>query len=744
MTRKIPTNSRSADAAAQLSHKLLSLEAELKERTRTGGVSASGFARRVKRIGKVHATLALLQQIAGENEPEKGAGVDIGLPLLEACTPTERAICDDYLGVRADTTEATATEAEAVLRWLSDAASGRGNALLATFRLSRLKTFIQGHEERVAALTAAAQAQEGQAEALVSQYRGRHQRELGRTTLEALVRIFGDLGQSIQRVAKLKATFKTEEAKARKMGAMIRALKERLGGPLHAVPPPAPGALVDAALAAESITAPHIVRASSRRALVEQFWEDVLRQPPSAPGHALMDAARAQMARAQAAAAETTERMALEETWRQRRAAAEAARKKARADKEAWQRAREAHAANENATRIAALNARKMERLAAEAARKRQVAEAEAARREGRQALAARKKELEELEAAERRELEAKAAERLVDEERLDSERRAEGAALDAAERAEAGLAEAAAREELVLTEAARRFKDEVEREERALVEAALARRAAVDAAIKAQADAAAERKEAAARDARKVAGRRLRLEGEAAARREVEWRLDALRNPVAMGEAGRISDLARLEGEKTDAADAERKRLKEEENRVAAGERREATEAASAQQEAERQAAMEAERVASERARAGVEQELARTAKRAESERNASSRAEEVCLATVAARADEVRSAADVAEIEHHMGAAEARRDGLVPTRTRDGASAVANDSLPPHGSPVIYPDKLARQVERRAVYATPPTGLPKLPNLVGLTVAPGFDAQLPAIPTDEGPSIP
>lgn len=263
----------------QFAHRILSLDADLRERARDGSVSPQGYARRLKQLGKMQTDLAALRQLAANDTPEHQAQVDVGLPVLVTCSPPEKAICDDYLTVRKDTTAAAAAEAETVLRWLQDAAHGKGNALQTTLRLSKMRKLITKHEERFAVLTAADAAQEQKAETLLDQFKGRHLRALGKSTLEGLVRIYEELDAASSRIARLKTAFKREERQARKMHAMIEALREQVRKPLPFVPPPAPGELVDFALKAEDFTAPGLKKTRERRLLVERFWHEVLHKP---------------------------------------------------------------------------------------------------------------------------------------------------------------------------------------------------------------------------------------------------------------------------------------------------------------------------------------------------------------------------------------------------------------------------------------------------------------------------------
>src|SRR4051794_17388852 len=78
------------ELVAQYHHRLLSLEADLKDQAKAGSLSPRAFSRRVKQLKVVHKQLAGLQQVsAAEEGGGKLTAADIGLPLLEDCTPEE-------------------------------------------------------------------------------------------------------------------------------------------------------------------------------------------------------------------------------------------------------------------------------------------------------------------------------------------------------------------------------------------------------------------------------------------------------------------------------------------------------------------------------------------------------------------------------------------------------------------------------------------------------------------------------
>ena len=78
------------ELVAQYHHRLLSLEADLKDQAKAGSLAPRAFARRVKQLKKVHERLAELQQVSAAEDGGKLTSADIGLPLLDECTPEGR------------------------------------------------------------------------------------------------------------------------------------------------------------------------------------------------------------------------------------------------------------------------------------------------------------------------------------------------------------------------------------------------------------------------------------------------------------------------------------------------------------------------------------------------------------------------------------------------------------------------------------------------------------------------------
>lgn len=268
-----------ADLVAQYHHRLLSLEADLKDRARAGGLDPALFAKRVKTLKEVHRELNALQRLCIAETPGRLTNTDIGLPVLDDCTPEELRVVELFLEERELDVLELEQEASKVYTWLQDAISGKVGALRLTLRLSKLRALIAGHEKRAATQAEEARALNLSTEKLISQTSGGKSREAGRSTLDALMELFASLEATISRVAKLKAASRREEAKVEAMRSWLREHEGKLQHLRSASPPPTPLATAQAARDLPQKMAKEIHRSKRRRDLIERFWQEVVSQP---------------------------------------------------------------------------------------------------------------------------------------------------------------------------------------------------------------------------------------------------------------------------------------------------------------------------------------------------------------------------------------------------------------------------------------------------------------------------------
>jgi hypothetical protein len=264
------------ELVAQYHHRLLSLEADLKDQARSGSLSTRAFSQRVKKLKDVHASLAELRKLCLVENPGKLTSADIGLPLLDDCTPAEREVCERFLVEKELELRMLELQSGQVYRWLGDAVAGYTNPLRIILRLSKMRKMIQSFEKRLETLADAATVMSHHIDKLVGKMKGGSGRQNARSTVEALMALFSQLDGTIARVARLKASVKKEEARTQAMSAWLRQQEEALKSQRETFIPPTPLATARAVAATGTTLGRDMPRAKRRRNLAEQYWQEVL------------------------------------------------------------------------------------------------------------------------------------------------------------------------------------------------------------------------------------------------------------------------------------------------------------------------------------------------------------------------------------------------------------------------------------------------------------------------------------
>lgn len=264
------------ELVAQYHHRLLSLEADLKDQARSGQMSTRAFSARVKKLKAVHADLAELRKLCMVESPGKLNAVDIGLPILEDCTPSERQVCERFLIEKELELKLLEVQSGQVYKWLSEAIAGYTNPLRMILRLSKMRKMIQSFEKRMETLADAATVMSHHIDRLVGKMKGSQGRQNARTTVEALMALFQQLDGTIARVAKLKASVKKEEARTQAMSAWLKQQEDALKHDRANFIPPTPLATARAVAETGSTLGRKQSKAKKRRNLAEQYWQDVL------------------------------------------------------------------------------------------------------------------------------------------------------------------------------------------------------------------------------------------------------------------------------------------------------------------------------------------------------------------------------------------------------------------------------------------------------------------------------------
>ena len=262
---------------AQYHHRLLSLEADLKDQARAGGLSPSVFAKRVGRLKKIHKSLNLLQQLCLAETPDKPAATDIGLPVLSECTPTELDVIGRFLGLKEQNVLRLEEETRRVYGWLLDAISGRANPVRMILRLSKLRRLIQKLEQQATMLDEESSSLTLHVDKLLAETRTRNESGGGYlTTLDGLMALFQQLDSTIGRIARLRATVKKEELRTKAMEDWLRREEQSLKDQRPASMQPTPLALMRAAQEVRTTVSPALRESRRRRELVEQFLDEVV------------------------------------------------------------------------------------------------------------------------------------------------------------------------------------------------------------------------------------------------------------------------------------------------------------------------------------------------------------------------------------------------------------------------------------------------------------------------------------
>lgn len=267
------------ELVTQYHHRLFSLEIDLKDGARSGLMDAGDFSRRVRHLKEALKHLKELQTACDSESQGATSRSDIGLPLLERCTPMERDVCAAFLDDRDLLLLAMKNETGKVLRWLRAAISGRANPIAMIFRLSKLRRYIQTHEVGLSRVAETTKQQHAQIERWLGQIKSGRERDASRTTLDTLVDVFDELDGTTSRVAKLRAAVKREETRNRSMIAWLAQEERQSRAVPTPQPPPSPLDTIKVVAARELGSA----STKRQRQLVERYWQDVIQGDSPAP-----------------------------------------------------------------------------------------------------------------------------------------------------------------------------------------------------------------------------------------------------------------------------------------------------------------------------------------------------------------------------------------------------------------------------------------------------------------------------
>lgn len=266
------------EMVAQYHHQLLCLEADLKDRARLGLMRPREYAKRVSRLKTVQKELDVLRKYAIAEHPGHLSDTDIGLPVLDNCTPTERDTCErgmlekeyELLRIEQDVSKAQ--------KWLRDAISGKSGSLMLTFRLSKLRRLIHTYSKL---LTHAENEQDQIEQAgneLAKSLKVKKTDAKANITLQTLMDLFVDLEKTISRVAQLRVSVRRETIKVGEMNAWLKQEETRFSRGLTIRKPPTPLTMAGSSFRDTSAHSGLTKKSIERRQLVEHFWREVINQ----------------------------------------------------------------------------------------------------------------------------------------------------------------------------------------------------------------------------------------------------------------------------------------------------------------------------------------------------------------------------------------------------------------------------------------------------------------------------------
>jgi hypothetical protein len=260
---------------AQYQHLLVCLEADLKDRNRLGTLSTRDYKKRAQKLKSVEREIETLKKIA-QSEQSVTSDNDIGLPIIENCTPAEQETCDhnlmekeiELLRIEQHTSKAHA--------WLRDAIEGKTGSLLLTLRLSNLRRFIHLYTKLLTRAETERDQLEAASEDLIKTLSKGKSESRSKTTLQALMSLFRDLENTISRVANLRVTLKQEATKVRDMNTWLKNEEAKFECGLDTGRPPTPMNLASSTMFGLNQGQGLDPKILKKRQLIEQFWSEVI------------------------------------------------------------------------------------------------------------------------------------------------------------------------------------------------------------------------------------------------------------------------------------------------------------------------------------------------------------------------------------------------------------------------------------------------------------------------------------
>ena len=268
------STSKLLELTGHYNHRLLSMEADLKDLARTGALKPRAYAKRVTQLRR-------LQQLVNEIEASKSSPnktpADLSLPLLEHASPPEKQVCVHFFERRERWARSVRGKLELVLRWLDNTIAGKANFLANTFRLSQLHKFVREADR----LTAIFQQELKSVDYHIDRMLQQLPKSLMAGTqtadvLAALAEVFRRLDAAVSRVAKLKTSVRFEQQKVGEMRSWLMQREAELASRVETLPAPTPMQTSVAGQQLDDVYDTDISRCQEKLQLAQDFWEKVL------------------------------------------------------------------------------------------------------------------------------------------------------------------------------------------------------------------------------------------------------------------------------------------------------------------------------------------------------------------------------------------------------------------------------------------------------------------------------------
>jgi hypothetical protein len=267
---------RLAELVGHYKHRLLSMEADLKDLARRGRLTAKEFSRRIESLKTLQHELLMYEELGSKQNAKQD---DLALPLLEHASPAEKQTCAKFFYRRVEWSDSIFRQMKRVCGWLDAIVTGRANFISTTLRLSALNRMLREVKRDTAVFEQDVKSLDYQITTLLQKIPKTFITKRNTDALRGLVEVFQRLDASVSRVANLKGVMRVEEQKIAEMKAWLLQQDRIMEQTIPFVPPPSPALTEQSLRAIDRHLNIELGDCQDRLDLARQFWEKVLNQP---------------------------------------------------------------------------------------------------------------------------------------------------------------------------------------------------------------------------------------------------------------------------------------------------------------------------------------------------------------------------------------------------------------------------------------------------------------------------------